>query len=175
MGGLDNQMFGGVDKSAFSLGVAAPENENEVFFGFGQTVNDGIGESLPALVLMRTGQMGPNSQGSVEKENSLLGPAFKVARPWHFHSQIGFDFFVNIDERRRRYDAVRNREGEAVGLAGAVVGILAEDDDPYLIDRDAIEGVENKFWGRVDGAVFIFVFDKFGEFSKIGFIKLIFQ
>ena len=65
MGGLDNQMSAGINEGAFSLGMVAPKNEGQVFFFFGQAVDDSVGKELPAFILVRTGLMGPDGEGGI--------------------------------------------------------------------------------------------------------------
>ena len=62
-----------------------------------------------------------------------------------------------------------------MSLAGTVVGVLAEDDDLNLVNRNRVESIENKFGRRKDGAVFVFLFDKFGQFLKIRLLKFVFK
>ena len=79
MGGLDDQMFFSIDEGAFSLGVVAPKDEDEMIPRLGETVNDGVGKEFPTLVLMRACLMGPDGEGGVEQEDALLGPVSQVA------------------------------------------------------------------------------------------------
>ena len=65
MGGLDNQVSAGINESAFSLGIVAPKNEDQVFFFFGQAVDDSVGKKFPTFILVRTGLMGPDGEGGV--------------------------------------------------------------------------------------------------------------
>ena len=48
--------------------------------------------------------------------------------------------------------ALGHREAEAHRLAGAVVRILAEDDDADLLERRQLHGVEDPVGGRVEPA-----------------------
>ena len=47
--------------------------------------------------------------------------------------ELGVDFLVDIDEGRRNGFTIRDREGETVGGAGGMIGVLTEDDDGNLI------------------------------------------
>ena len=49
----------GIDKCAFALGIGSPQQEYQVFFLFCDLADNGIGESFPAFVLVRTGLVGP--------------------------------------------------------------------------------------------------------------------
>lgn len=60
------QMSLGVDESAFALGIGTPKEENEVFFFLGNDSDDGVGEGLPAFVLVGARLMGPHGQRGVE-------------------------------------------------------------------------------------------------------------
>lgn len=98
MGGFDDQVFGGVDKSALPLGIIAPKNKNEVLLGFGEAMDDGVGKEFPTLILMGTSLMGPDGEGGVEQKDALLRPRFEVAGAGHVFTQVGFYFFVNVLE-----------------------------------------------------------------------------
>jgi len=71
-----------------------------------------------------------------------------------------------------------------VGLAGSVIGVLAEDDDFYLIEGGGVEGVEDETAGGVDGLPAEFFCFKMGgdleeirlfEFLAKGFFPAIFD
>ena len=60
-----------------------------------------------------------------------------------------------------------------MGLAGAVVGVLAEDDDADLIQRRAVQRVEAVAAGRVDDfARLFFARQEAGELLQVGLLEL---
>lgn len=167
-------MFLGVDKGTFSLSVVTPEDKNQMVFGGGEAVNNGVGKLFPAFILVGAGLMGANGEGGVEEKHPLLGPTLEVAGLGEIKAEIGFYFFVDIDKGGGESNAVGYGKGEAVSLAGAVIWILAEDDNLNFINGETVQGIKNKFRGRVNRAVFIFLFNKLGEVFKIGLIKFVF-
>ena len=175
IGGFNDQMFGRINEGAFSLGVVAPKNEDQVFFFFGQPMDDSVGKKFPAFVLVRTGLMGADGQGGVKQEDALFGTVLETAGSRGCFTKIGVDFLINVNQRWRQRDAIGNRERKAVGLTGAVVGVLAENNDFDLGDRDAIESVENKSGGWIDSAVLVLTFNKFSQILEVRFVKLIFE
>ena len=57
----------GIDKCAFALGIGSPQQEYQVFFLFCDLADNGIGESFPAFVLVRTGLVGPYGKRCIEQ------------------------------------------------------------------------------------------------------------
>ena len=49
-------MAAGVDQGALGLGIAAPQQEDQAFAFAVQMIDDVIGETFPALALVRAGQ-----------------------------------------------------------------------------------------------------------------------
>ena len=58
-------------------------------------------------------------------------------------TQLGVNFLEDVLQRRRHLDTGPDGETQAVGLAVAMVGILAENDDLYLLQRGMGKGVEH--------------------------------
>ena len=48
---------------------------------------------------------------------------------------IALDFFKDILERGRYFRVLIDRKRESVGLPGAVIRVLPEDDDLYLVEK----------------------------------------
>ena len=80
MGSLENQVSGSINKRSFFLGIVTPEDEDQVIFLAGQLMNDGVSESFPAFVLVRTGLASSNCECGIEKEYSLFDPSVEIAR-----------------------------------------------------------------------------------------------
>jgi len=74
-----------------------------------------------------------DGESGIEKKDTLGGPVFEVAAFRNIGADIAFDLLVDILEGWWLTDAIRYREGKAVGLAGAMVGVLPEDDHFHLI------------------------------------------
>ncbi len=61
------------------MGVAAPENKDEVLFFVGDGFYDGICEFFPAFVAVGVGLVGANGEGGIEEKDTLFGPVLEVA------------------------------------------------------------------------------------------------
>ena len=68
--------------------------------------------------------MSLDGENGVQKQDTLGLPIFEGAGGVFVVAEIGIDFFVDIDERGR--DGLRRRdgEGEPLGGAGSMVGVL---------------------------------------------------
>ena len=56
--------------------------------------------------------------------------------------EVALKLLENVDQAWRRLDSRLHREAQAVRLAGPVIGILAENDDPHLVKRRQVERPE---------------------------------
>lgn len=172
---FNNQMLFGIDKGTFSLSIGTPENENQIFFSIGQTVNDGIGKLFPALILVRTGLVGTDSESGIEQQNAFFDPMIQIAGFGRRFTNISLDFFINILQGGRKGDAVGDRKRKTVGLARAMIGVLTKDDDLDLVDRQTVERVENKLGWRIDSGFLIFLMNEPRERLEVGFLKFVFE
>ena len=144
-------MAGRVDEIFLGPGEVAPEQEDDAVAAVGDRADHGIGELLPADPAVAAGHTGLHGQHRVEQQHALPGPVFEVRPAAHPDAEVGFDFPEDVDQRGRGGHAVRHGEGQAHRLAGAVVGILAEDDDFHLREGRELESPENLAAGRIDG------------------------
>ena len=165
-------MFGAIDDLSLALGVASPKDKHEVFTLGGKMTDDGISESLPSFALVRTGLMGSDGERGVEQQHALLGPTTEGACRGKGTTQVILDFLEDVDQRRGHLDAVLHREAEAFCLSGFMIGILANDDDLYLVERAEVESIEYLLTGRIAGHGGVFAVDKLRELLEIGGIKL---
>ena len=62
----------GIDKCAFALGIGSPQQEYQVFFLFCDLADNGIGESFPAFVLVRTGLVGPYGKRCISSKKKII-------------------------------------------------------------------------------------------------------
>ena len=130
-------------------------------------MNDGVGESFPAFVLVGPGLISPNGKGGIEEEDSLFDPTIKIAGGVVGVAQIGFDLFIDILQRGGWFDAIRNGKGKSVCLTRTMIRILTKYDDLYLIHGQTVESVKDEFGRRIDGAGLVFLADKFGQIFEI--------
>ena len=161
----------GIDKCAFALGIGSPQQEYQVFFLFCDLADNGIGESFPAFVLVRTGLVGPYGKRCIEQQYPLVRPAFQVARTGNRSTQVIVYFFKYILQGRRLLDTFGHGKTKAVRLSGTVVRILAEDNDFRIVYRTMVECIEYQFAGRENPGLGVFVFYKSDQFGKIRFVK----
>ena len=64
--GFEDQVALRVGDGAFLLGVAAPEHVDDALYALGDGAHHGVGEGLPAFVLVGACLMGPHGQRGVE-------------------------------------------------------------------------------------------------------------
>src|SRR5690606_40785624 len=64
-------------------------------------------------------------------------------------AEVGGEFLVDVAERRRERQPLTDAEAEAVRLAGAVVRVLAEDQDARVVVRAVPERAEEVLPRRV--------------------------
>ena len=90
-------MAAAVDKRAFFLRVAAPEDEDEVFALFGQAADDGVGKGFPAQCGVGVGLAGTDGEDGVEQEDALFCPVLQAAvvRDAETGDVVG-KFFVDV-------------------------------------------------------------------------------
>ena len=102
------------------------------------SVNHFLRKKLPPLALMRVGLALSHRQTCVEQQNATISPwrqqATLVRRSFVIRV-LFLESFVDVLEGRRSGVGWTDGEAEAVGLVGAVVGILACDDN-----FDGVEG-----------------------------------
>lgn len=127
MGRLNHHMLGQVDELLLLAGISPPQHKDDPLWLQVDHTNDLIGKGLPTLVAMRRRLVCPHGEHGVQQQNSLAGPSVKVAMIRRRHPKIGFEFLVNVSQRRRDLHPTANRETQAMGLAGPVIGVLTED------------------------------------------------
>lgn len=135
---------------ALPLGVGAQEEEDHAATLGVDTVDHGIGEALPATVGVGAGLAGPYGEHGVEEEYALAGPGPKVSVLGDGMAGIVMQLAEHVAERRGRRDAGPNGEGQAVGLPGLVIGVLAEEDGADSPAAGEPQGIEDFERGRVD-------------------------
>ncbi|MOA10314.1 hypothetical protein D3C78_1301980 [compost metagenome] len=89
------------------------------------SADDGVGEFFPALPLMRGGAGLFHCQHTIEQKHALFCPAFQKAVTHRANAEIGLQFLVDIDERRRNAHAGLDGKAQPMRLAKPVIGILA--------------------------------------------------
>src|SRR5204863_1141090 len=85
---------------------------------------------------------------------------FEEAVPRGRDAEVALQLLVDVDQARRRSDALADREAQAVGLARPVIGILPQDDDPHLFQRSQVERPEPLAAGREDALARLLLADQ---------------
>ena len=147
---LQHAMPAGVDHLALGLRVAAPEQEHQTFLFAIQHIDDVIGETFPALALMRAGAAVFHGQHRVEQQHAALGPGREIAMVGAGDAEIALDLLEDVIQRRRYRHAGTHRETQPVRLARAVVRILAEDHHFHRVERCCVEGGKDLRAGWID-------------------------
>ena len=104
--------------------------------------------------------MGADGQDRVEQEDSLPGPFEQIAVVRDIAAQIIVELPVDVDQGGRGRAAGPDREAHAVGLALAVIGVLAQDHDPDLSQRGLMQGAEEVLGRGIDGPGPVLLLDK---------------
>ena len=60
-------------------------------------------------------------------------PGDEIAGGIFVMTEVAVNFFIDVHEAGRNGGVIRNRESEAHSGAGSVIGVLAEDDNFYVI------------------------------------------
>ena len=85
------------------------------------------------------------------------------------------NLFEDVDERWWHHHTLGDGEAQSHGLAGLVVGVLADDDNLDLVERREVESVEDKVPRGIAGTLMVFPLHGLGELLEIGRLKLWFQ
>jgi len=173
---LNNQVLGAVNVGTFGPGIVAPEDKDEVLALCRERGDSGVSKLLPSPTLMTPGHARFDREGCVQEQHALCGPSLQVASPvCDWPANIRLDFFKDILERRRERDAFIDREAQAVGLPGAVVGILAQDDDFYFIKWAEVKRTEDMFRRWVHYLPGILLFHELCKLVEIGLFEFFFK
>ena len=119
--------------------------------------------------------MGTDRQRGIQQQYALLGPARQIARRWNGGPQIALNLLEDILQRRGKRHAVLHRETQPVGLAGFVVGVLADDDHFHPVERAQVEGIEDELARRVASPGSILLPDDTGQLLEVRLVELALQ
>jgi len=111
----------------------APSQEHDAIRpDLGHSVDDLLRQQLPALARMRVCFTPADSEAGIEQQDATICPwceeATLVGR-WLVFGVVDLECLVDVLEGWWCWCGWANGEAEAVGLVGAVVGVLACDDD----------------------------------------------
>lgn len=163
-----------INKGGLFLSITAPQQEHNWLWLRGDKADHSVSKSLPPFVFMRRGKPAFDGQYAVEKQHALLRPMFKEAVAWPGDAKIAFKFLENIEEAWRRPDAGAHAEAQAVGLAGAVVGVLPKDHNAHCVQRRQIKRAKPfAAFGENRLAHGFFAYEKAFENGHVGAGKLL--
>ncbi|MNM61961.1 hypothetical protein D3C81_732740 [compost metagenome] len=91
-----------------------------------------------------------DGQRGVEQQHALLGPVLQAAVVGRVDVQVALELLEDVLQRRRHRHARLHREAQAMGLAGAVIGVLADDHHLHLVQRRRVQRIEDQPAGRKD-------------------------
>jgi hypothetical protein len=160
MRGLDHGVAGPVDALPLLACVTAEKEEDHAVAAGIEGVDDGVCEALPPLAGVGAGLGGPHGQDGVEEEEALARPGHEVAVAGDGHAGVVVELAEQIAEGRWRRDAGSHGEGEAVGLPGLVIGVLAQEDGAHGLKGSQAEGLEDLGGGGVDSGAGVLVGEK---------------
>ena len=154
------------------LCIAAPEYEHDVFAPCREGTYSRIGKLLPAAALVTARLMCPHGERGVEQQHALLCPSHKASTLRRGLSEVAAYLAEDIYERRREPYSVVHREAKPVCLSRLMIRVLTDNHRLYLVERAQVEGIEDKFPGRVTRAGGILRAYKSRKGCKVGFVKL---
>ena len=170
--GGEDKMTLAVDELPLALGITAPEHEDQVLPLFVEGSNGGVGEFLPAFVLMAASAVCLDSKGGVEQQDSLLCPMGKVARCGDRLTKVAVEFLVDIIQRRRYRYALAHRKAESLCLSEFVVGVLPDDNYTHLVKWAYIKRTEDLCGRRETLPRAVRLTHKLREQLEVRFIEL---
>src|SRR5574337_358322 len=140
----------GVDQRALALRVGSPQQEHQAFALAIQCIDRSVSEALPAPVRMGAGTSLLHRQHAVEQQHAAVGPGGEATVAGTGHAEVALDLPEDVVQRWGYPHAAAHRKAQPMRLAGAVVGVLAQDHNPHRVERGVLEGGENLPAGWVD-------------------------
>ncbi|MNN38170.1 hypothetical protein D3C81_1521540 [compost metagenome] len=153
--------------------MGAPQQEHGAGLVFADHLDDPVGEMLPTFIGMGR-RRGPfHGHGGVEQQHALVGPGLQATVVGDVDVEVALEFLVDVEQRRRRGDARLHRKAQPMGLAGAVVRVLAEDHYLDLVQWSGIERIEDQRPRREDFlAGGVLLAQEFAQFGHVGLVEL---
>src|SRR5690606_3601083 len=99
MGGAQHAVPARIDDPALLLRIAAPQQEYQPFALTVEHFDDVVGESFPALALMRPGTPLLNGQYRIEQQHAPTRPRHQIAMVRWRDAQVALDFLVDVLQR----------------------------------------------------------------------------
>src|SRR5574337_499592 len=124
----------GVDQRALALRVGSPQQEHQAFALAIQCIDRSVSEALPAPVRMGAGTSLLHRQHAVEQQHAAVGPGGEATVAGTGHAEVALDLPEDVVQRWGYPHAAAHRKAQPMRLAGAVVGVLAQDHNPHRVD-----------------------------------------
>ena len=164
----------GRDEHLLFDGKTAPKQKDEVLANLRKALDNRVRELLPTNAGVACCHVGAHRERGVQKQNSLVGPAFQIAMWWRCDAEVVVQFLEYVHEGWRRLDSKRHREAKTVSLAWIVVRVLSDDDGLDFIDGAIVEGCKNLWSGRIHHMMFRVFLQKFClDLLKIRLFELV--
>ena len=97
VGCLQHIVAAGVDEDLLAPGEIAPEQEDYAFAAVAESLDDSVGECLPAKAAVRSCLARPDCQNGIQQEDALPGPSLQGAVALvYLDSQVVLDFLIYI-------------------------------------------------------------------------------
>jgi len=151
----------GRDEHLLFDGKTAPKQKDEVFANLRKSLDYRVRELLPANACVTCRHVGAHRERSVQKQNSLVGPAFQIAMWWRCDAEVVVQFLEYVHEGWRRLNSKRHREAKPVSLTRIVIRVLSNDDCLDFIDWAIVEGCKNLRSGGIHHVMFRVFLQKF--------------
>ena len=153
---FQNQVVGVGDERLFAPCICTPQEIDDGCFALVEMTDDAVGQLLPAFALVAVGLTTADCQYGVEEKDALFRPFHKIGIGV-FNAQIGFDFLENIHKRRWCINTWKDGEAHTMGLVWAVIGILTDDDNLYVLKSSMLQGIEYIVHIWINSVMSIFV------------------
>lgn len=95
-----------VDERLFAPRVSPPKNKYDVFFSFGNQLDDAVRKPRPAAFGMGVRLVRAHGQGGVHEKDAFLRPFRQIARLRDAAADVRFQLLEDIFERGRFFNAV---------------------------------------------------------------------
>ena len=170
MRGFQNGVARVGDELCFALGIGTPQQEHHRGVFLIHRLDDRVGEGFPALALVRVGLVGAHRQHGIQQQHAPLGPRHQMPVVGDAKTNIVAQLFVDIHQGGRGRHARAHREGQSVGLARLVVGVLPDDHHAHVLVGRVVQGVEHVRAGWVHGVFAAFFAYKLIQGLVVGFV-----
>ena len=105
----------------------------------------------------------------VEQKDALLCPRGQVAAGGRCAPKVRGHLLIDVAQARGQLLSFGDRERETHGLAGPVIGVLAQNHNAYICGRGERERIEDVVLRGIDGLGLAHGVDVFQEMLRLGY------